>query len=524
MRRVTTAAVLAAMIATLVPAGAGAAGPVPAAASAATIVAAAGVPDGATLTPMTGGTLTTANTVVANRVVTGDVVFTGSNLTLRNLRVTGSVVLRGDNVTIEDSTVGSLRLSGTAGARVSGVEVSGCTGEDGLHITADSGPVRDVVVEDTWIHTPLVRSESHYDGIQVRGADGLTFRRIVVDLGPYKPQYNAALFIENANGGNRHVTVEDSHFAGGGYTFYSFATDVRVNRSTFTPGKWGILFPDSWVSEIVQFTQNTDGAGAALSLSQLHPSAALPAPTMPARQITLSPRLTRSGAGNALAVDAGGRLYLYANAASRPTPVALLGQGWSGLRVYAPGDWNGDRRNDVVAADTFGVLWLYPGNGAAGLGGRVQIGRGWASYRIIPAGDVNGDGPVDLLAIDATGRLFLYPGSGNGGFGRRIQVGRGWGTFELYAGGDMNGDRRVDILGINAKGQLFFYAGRGGGYFRPAVQVGRGWTGFTFASGADLNGDGRNDLLGRDRTGNVWFYAGRGTGRFAAAVKVATGW
>ena len=41
------------------------------------------------------------------------------------------------------------------------------------------------------------------------------------------------------------------------------------------------------------------------------------------------------------------------------------------------GDFNGDIRNDLLAVDTAGVLWLYPGNGASGVTGRIRLGGGW---------------------------------------------------------------------------------------------------------------------------------------------------
>jgi hypothetical protein len=45
--------------------------------------------------------------------------------------------------------------------------------------------------------------------------------------------------------------------------------------------------------------------------------------------------------------------------------------------VVSPGDFNGDRRPDLLARDGAGVLWLYPGNGAGGFLSRVQVGPGW---------------------------------------------------------------------------------------------------------------------------------------------------
>lgn len=241
-------------------------------------------------------------------------------------------------------------------------------------------------------------------------------------------------------------------------------------------------------------------------------------------QLTLSPDLTGDGTGDIVGVDLAGNLKVYTTANARVGSLALSGPGWAPLTVYAPGDWNTDGRNDLIARTTTGDLWLYPGNGRGGLGAASKIGNGWTGYRVVPAGDVNGDGRADLLAIDPDGYLWLYPGAGAGKFGRPIKVGNGWNDFELYAAGDQNLDGKVDILGIDPAGRLWYYAGRGGGYFWQRAQVGNGWNGFEFASGADLTGDGIGDLIGRDAQHRLWLYPGKAAGGFLMRVQIGTGW
>ncbi len=225
-----------------------------------------GVAPGRTLTPMAGGTVATGSTTIADRVIQGDVLFTGSALTLRNVRVTGEAIVRGDNVVVEDSEFGALAISGSSNVQVRRVEVFGSAGRDGMHVTSDTRRVRNVLVEDSWIHNPQVTATSHYDGIQVRGVDGLTLRRLAIELGPWVPQHNAALFLEAANGGNAGVTVEDSWLSGGGYALYSFASDVRVRGTTFSDGRWGHLYPASQGAGVVEFAGNRDAAGTALGM------------------------------------------------------------------------------------------------------------------------------------------------------------------------------------------------------------------------------------------------------------------
>ncbi len=227
-----------------------------------------GVVAGVTLTPMAGGYISTGSATIQNKVITGDATFTGSNLTLRNVRITGHVIFRsGTNITIEDSEFGSWALSGSQTVRATRVEVFGNSGQDGLHITSMSGTgnARDIVIKDSWIHNPIVKSTSHYDGIQVRGVDGLTLDNDVIDLGAYKPQFNAALFLEDVTVANRNVTVTGSRLLGGGYVLYNDATNTSITTSVLGSANFGILYPSS--DPIATFTGNTSPTGYVLTCS-----------------------------------------------------------------------------------------------------------------------------------------------------------------------------------------------------------------------------------------------------------------
>ncbi|MDR1798798.1 MAG: VCBS repeat-containing protein, partial [Bifidobacteriaceae bacterium] len=263
------------------------------------------------------------------------------------------------------------------------------------------------------------------------------------------------------------------------------------------------------------------------------PSHTVPAvvqpPVVKYETFTLSPDLTGDGKGEVLAVVASsGALHLHPSKGDG-TLLAVkvpLSSGLSGARVFGPGDWDGDKKADVITVDTAGAMWLYKGNGSGGLAARVQAGRGWSNYRIVPAGDLNGDGANDMLAIDTDGKLWLYAGNGKGGFlPGRLEVGHGWSGFSLYAAGDLNSDGKADILSVNASGVLYAYFGKGNGSFQSPLPVGRGWGAFTLAAGADLNGDGLADIVGRnDSTRVLYYYQSKGGGQFAAAKVMATGW
>jgi hypothetical protein len=254
------------------------------------------------------------------------------------------------------------------------------------------------------------------------------------------------------------------------------------------------------------------------------PGQAAPAKT----QLVLSPSLTGAKFGDVLRVDAAGDLWRYPSSATGALGARVkLGSGFSDITVYAPGDWNGDGKNDVIGVEVAtGKMFLFAGNGKGGLTPQKQIGQGWQDFRVIPCGDLNGDGFVDLLAIkNSTGDLFLYAGDGKGGFKYPYpKVGYGWIGFDLYAAGDINGDGKADILSIDLKGDLYFYAGKGDGTFAKKIQVGNGWIGYQLAAGADLNGDGLADIVGLDSKGTLYFYGAKGGGLFFKKVQIATGW
>jgi len=205
-----------------------------------------GVPAGVTLAAGAPGTFDEDGLVIEGQHIVGDVTLTGDGQVLRNSRVEGHVIVRGAGSTIEDAEVGALSVSGARSFTARRMEVFGSTGRDGVHITS-GGDTRaaDVVIEASWIHSPKVDPEAHYDGVQVRGVDRLTLRGNTIDLGTWAPEYNAAVFLEEANGGNVDVVVEGNVVNGGGYSVYVEGTNVSFVDNRFgRDSKWGLVYPE----------------------------------------------------------------------------------------------------------------------------------------------------------------------------------------------------------------------------------------------------------------------------------------
>lgn len=128
-----------------------------------------------------------------------------------------------------------------------------------------------------------------------------------------------------------------------------------------------------------------------------------------------------------------------------------------------------DGRNDLMARDKDGKLWLYRGTGNAsahneGYRPRMLIGTGgWdAMTNIIAAGDYDRSGSRDILGRYPDGTLVFYPGVGNGQLQSPIPVGTGWNVYSWVLGSyDLNGDSLPDFTALEPGGKSWFYAGDG---------------------------------------------------------------
>ena len=192
-------------------------------------------------------------------------------------------------------------------------------------------------------------------------------------------------------------------------------------------------------------------------------------------------------------------------------------------------DFNGDGRTDLVARDSVGRLWLYPGNGIGGFKTRLLMANGWQVFTaIVTPGDVTGDGFADIMARNTAGVLRLYSGNGRGGFlASRVIGATGWQRMsQMTAAGDLNGDKRPDLLARDQYGKLWLYPTSATGSLQVRRVLGAGWNTMTAIRGAgDLSGDGKADVLARDRTGVLWLYPGSGTGALRSrTVAGASGW
>ncbi|GAA3206726.1 FG-GAP-like repeat-containing protein [Nonomuraea helvata] len=195
---------------------------------------------------------------------------------------------------------------------------------------------------------------------------------------------------------------------------------------------------------------------------------------------------SEGGTRNDLFFRLGGELYYTAERGTSTMPVA------SNMDVYnlimTPGNMGSSASPEIIARDTAGALWLYPGRSDGGLAARVQAGKaGWNGMDVLAGyGDYTGDGKNDLLARTTAGTLYIYPGTGglseNQILGTRVSAGTGWDVYTaLVSTGDNNGDGKADLIARDSAGALWLFKGTGvsSAPFAAKEKIGNaGWNAF----------------------------------------------
>ncbi|CAG6391160.1 FG-GAP-like repeat-containing protein [Streptomyces cocklensis] len=203
------------------------------------------------------------------------------------------------------------------------------------------------------------------------------------------------------------------------------------------------------------------------------------------------------------------------------------------------GDMNGDGNSDLVAVDSSGLLWLYPGKGDGTLGSRVEIGTGgWKQAIVSHRGDWTGDGKEDLVAYFPSTKLaWVYPGDGTGHLGTRIALNTdaataSWFHYDFLGIGDLTGDGYPDVVDNQyLNGNSILGLGRGdpshpAHLVSPEVNIGSGFDLFTLAAPGNADNAARVDLLARNVvTGVLYMYYGTTASKFASPTVYGTaGW
>ena len=220
--------------------------------------------------------------------------------------------------------------------------------------------------------------------------------------------------------------------------------------------------------------------------------------------------LRRASDGEAFVVPTGGLLRF-------PAP-ATAAKGVTGSGVLVSRDLTGDHRADLLVRQADGSLDLRQGTSTGTFAATDRVLRGFAGKDQVTApGDLNGDGRNDLTARNpATGALVLFLQRADGSF-RHVGAGTQWKAYDrISAAGDLTGDGLPDLVARDPAGALWLYAGDGHAGFGGAARVPGRFGGYsTVTGGGDFTADRLGDLLVRQRsTGDTYVLPGHGDGTF----------
>jgi hypothetical protein len=165
-----------------------------------------------------------------------------------------------------------------------------------------------------------------------------------------------------------------------------------------------------------------------------------------------------SGDGKAdiVAVEPSGGSYRYMLGTSNGSGVASWSQvlgGMSEPRAVSVGDFSGDGKADVLAAESEGngkYRYMLGKSNGSGIASWNQILGGMAGPRTMAVGDFTGDGKADIVVAELSGSSYRFMlGVSNGsGIANWSQVIGGLSEPQTAPVGDFNGDGKADIIAI----------------------------------------------------------------------------
>lgn len=172
------------------------------------------------------------------------------------------------------------------------------------------------------------------------------------------------------------------------------------------------------------------------------------------------------------------------------------------------------------------VFAFWPERGSHQASGAQQLARRLRFVRVdyempeprgLAVGDFNGDKRIDLIASSTSRReATLLLGDGYGGFSRRLSSATQLGRPEHLAVCDFNGDGKQDIAVTSYFGasEVQILLGNGDGTFREGAQYDVGGRSRWIACG-DLNRDGKPDIVvGASTAEKLIVLSGNGDGTF----------
>lgn len=218
--------------------------------------------------------LNTANEVVQNKSFPAGIEIRADGVQLKNVSVGGHILINeADNTVLDHVEAVGVSISSASNITIQYVHISAFE-DDSFHITSDgSSYINNVRIQYSYVDRPGFNpgSLSHWDGVQVRGADNLAIFCNNFDVGAWQDPYNVLVYFEQANGGNDHLVVDHNWLNGGNFAIMSSLPDVPVNLSItnnklrsadfhfgycYLGGGWNATY----LSHVIQTGNTLDGA------------------------------------------------------------------------------------------------------------------------------------------------------------------------------------------------------------------------------------------------------------------------
>ncbi len=191
------------------------------------------------------------------------------------------------------------------------------------------------------------------------------------------------------------------------------------------------------------------------------------------------------------------------------------------IMPIASGDFNRDGNYDFIVNNSlYNILYLLNGNGDGTFNKTViPLPEGYHLFKGKGVADVDRDGYLDLVAADSYGVLFLYHGQEDWTSVQPVEIADvGTDTYGV-ALADFDSDGNVDIIACDKYSYYgYILRGNGDGTFMPLEPVPSLATPYIYATSyasGDFNDDGNKDIIANIYISkDLFYFEGNGDGTF----------
>lgn len=216
--------------------------------------------------------ITNAGETIENKVFPAGLHIRADNVTLRNVKVVGGMDIGDEltNVTLDHVEARSVGIISSANVTIQYSHFTAFNG-DALFVSGWNGVlVTNLTLKHSFIDRPSFTStEAHWDGIQMRGVDGVNIFCNNFDVGAWQFEYNVLIYSEPANGGNYNITVDNNWLNGANFAFMggtSLPTGYAITNNKLRSADfyYGLCYPGggltaSNIDQVIQTGNTLDG-------------------------------------------------------------------------------------------------------------------------------------------------------------------------------------------------------------------------------------------------------------------------